>query len=108
MNNDQLLNQSRAPDLLIITGNSQQQLSVSATHVSTGALSGGRYAFWCTVDCWLKIELASSIAVTPVTVNNGFYLLGSNNKDNFIVPDQYVIDVILLSGAATFSYHKVS
>lgn len=86
----------------ILTGNTQQQLSISAVAAATPVLLGGRYDIWSTVDVYVK----TGAVVSGVTSNNGYLIRAGETLAGVEIEDGCKIGAIS-SVAGTLSYHKV-
>lgn len=89
-----------------ITNKTALSLSVSATVAVTSIpLSVGVYAFWSTVDTYIKINTVSATA-DDVTVETGYKVKASDVPIGIIVNEPSFLAGIAASDG-TLYYHKV-
>ena len=89
---------------MVLQGNAQGALSISAVAAQTSAFTeAGYYDVWCDVDAFIKIAPTAN----DVTSGTGYPVFA-----NTIVPNVMVLigDKIgaIAGGAGTLRYHKVS
>lgn len=89
---------------MILAGNSQAQLSVSAAAAETSVfVSEGYFDIWCDVDVYIKVGETG----TDVTTSNGYLLRANTTLANVVVKQGQKIGAIA-GGAGTLRYHQVS
>lgn len=87
---------------LVIKGNSQGTLAISAVAAQTAALHRGVYDVWSDADCWIKVDTTAN----DVTTSTGYKLFAGN-----VVPLEIGEGdkIGAIAGAASnLHYHKVA
>ncbi|MBK8871601.1 MAG: hypothetical protein IPN19_11315 [Elusimicrobia bacterium] len=89
---------------MVLQGNSQAALSISAVAAQTSAFTeAGYYDLWSDVDAYIKIAPTAN----NVTTGNGYLIRANTTYPNIMVLVGDKIGAIA-GGAGTLSFHKVS
>lgn len=89
---------------MVLSGNSQGTLAVSAVAAQTSAIANeGYYDIWSDVDTYVKIGETAN----DVTTSTGYLLRADTTIPNVVIKRMDKIGAIS-SGSGTLRYHKVS